>query len=143
MVKDVEPKSEGRTRFVTNHKILIFCLFFLAITGTMYYFIDDRKEVYEAKWLAASTAWYIAISFSIIAVFRKTRIGYLTAGILSWITLTLWMFDNYHVVSGVSFIAAKPNMVMTVRNFIGSAIASLGIISSHNAFHKISRCKIG
>lgn len=143
MVKGVEPKSEGRTRFVTNHKILIFCLFFLAITGTMYYFIDDRKEVYETKWLVASTAWYIAISFSIIEVFRKTRIGYLTAGILSWITLALWMFDNYHVVSGVSFIAAKPNMIMTVRNFIGSAIASLGIISSHNAFHKISRCKTG
>jgi len=140
MVKDAEQKSEGKTRFVTNHRILIFCLFFLAMIGTTYYFIDDRKEVYEAKWLAASIVWYIAISFSIMAIFKKTRIGYLTAGILSWITLALWMLDNYHVVFGASLIAAKPNMTMTVRNFIGSAIASIGITSSHNAFHKI--CKM-
>lgn len=142
MVKGVEPKNEGRTRFATNHKILIFCLFFLAITGTMCYFIDDRKEAYEAKWLIVSTAWYITISFSTIAVFKKARIGYLTAGILSWITLALWMLDNSHVIFGISFFATKPNMVMIVRNFIGSAIAFLGIVSSHNAFHKISRCRM-
>jgi hypothetical protein len=129
--------NEGRTRFITNHRLLIFCLFSLALIGTTYYYLDDRKEIYEVQWLLASIIWYIVIGFSIISVFSKMRLGYLVAGILSWTTFAVWMLDNFYVVFQISVIATKPNLVMTIRNFIGVGIATLSILSSHNAFHKI------
>jgi hypothetical protein len=70
-------------------------------------------------------------------VFRKIKSGYLIAGILSWITITFWVFDNSYIVFQVSLIASEPNLFMTIRNFSGVGIAGLAIFSSHNAFHKI------
>ena len=59
------------------------------------------------------------------------------AGILSWVTLAFWLFDNFHVVFQTSIIAEEPNIMMTVRNFVGIVIVSLVIFASHNVFHKI------
>ncbi|SHO45794.1 NAD-dependent epimerase/dehydratase [Nitrosotalea sinensis] len=132
-----EGGPEGRTRFQTNHKLLIGCLFALAVIGTTYYYLDDRKEVYRWTWLAASTIWYGAIGFAILFVFNKTRLGYLIAGILSWVTLAFWMFDNYYVAFHTAVIATRPDFVMTVRNFVGVGVAALSVASSHNVFHKI------
>jgi uncharacterized protein YbjT (DUF2867 family) len=132
-----EGGPEGRTRFQTNQKLLIGCLFALAVIGTTYYYLDDRKEVYRWTWLAASTIWYGAIGFAILFVFNKTRLGYLIAGILSWVTLAFWMFDNYYVAFHTAVIATRPDFIMTIRNFVGVGVAALSVASSHNVFHKI------
>ncbi|MGI0065803.1 MAG: hypothetical protein ACREA5_03625 [Nitrosotalea sp.] len=130
--------SKGRTSFITNHRLLLFCLLSLAIIGTTYYYLDNRKEVHQTQWLAASIVWYGAIGFSIIKVLSKIRIGYLIAGIVSWMTLVFWMLDNCYLVFQTTVIAIRPDYIMTIRNFIGVAIAAFGILSSHNAFHKIN-----
>ncbi|MDE1812998.1 MAG: epimerase, partial [Thaumarchaeota archaeon] len=124
---------------VVNHRLLLCCLFSLAFIGTTYYYLDDRKQVYEIQWIVMSIAWYSAIGFSIAKVLSKSRIGYLVAGITSWITLAFWLLDNYYIVFHVTIIATRPDNIMVIRNFIGVAVASLGILSSHNAFHK-SKC---
>jgi hypothetical protein len=85
--------------------------------------------------------WYSAIGFSTIKIFHKTRVGYLVAGIISWTTLAFWMLDNYYVVFQTTVIASRPDAIMTIRNFIGVGITSLGILSSHNAFHKVNHVK--
>ncbi len=131
--------NEGRTSLVTNHRLLLCCLFSLAFIGTTYYYLDDRKQVYEIQWIAMSIAWYSAIGFSITKVLSKSRIGYLVAGITSWMTLAFWLLDNYYIVFHATVIATRPDDVMVIRNFIGVAVASFGILSSHNAFHKSKR----
>lgn len=133
--------SKDRTSFSSNHKMVLFCLFSLAFIGSTYYYLDDRSEVRQAQWLAASIAWYSAIGFSTIKIFHKARVGYLVAGIVSWITLAFWMLDNYYIIFQTTVIASRPDYIMTVRNFIGVGITSLGILSSHNAFHKINHVK--
>jgi hypothetical protein len=72
-----------------------------------------------------------------IFVNNKTRLGYLIAGVLSWITLGFWLFDNYYIVFVQSIMAKQPNLYMTIRNFVGVGVAMLAIASSHNVFHKI------
>lgn len=131
--------TEGRTSFVVNHRLLLCCLFSLAFIGTTYYYLDVRKQVYEIQWIVMSIAWYGAIGFSITKVLSKSRIGYLIAGITSWITLAFWLLDNYYIVFHVTIIATRPDNIMVIRNFIGVAVASFGILSSHNAFHKSKR----
>lgn len=128
--------NEGRTSLVVNHRLLLCCLFFLAFIGTTYYYLDDRKQVYEIQWVAMSIAWYSIIGFSITKILCKSRIGYLVAGITSWTTLAFWLLDNYYIVFHDTIIAPRPDDIMVIRNFIGVAVASFGILSSHNAFHK-------
>jgi hypothetical protein len=128
--------KEGKTSLVANHRLLLCCLFSLVFIGTTYYYLDDRIQVYEIQWIATSIAWYITIGFSITKVLSKSRTGYLVAGITSWTTLVFWLLDNYYTVFHVTIIATRPNDIMVIRNFIGVAIASFGILSSHNAFHK-------
>ena len=127
---------KDRTSLVANHRLLLCCLFSLAFIGTTYYYLDDRAQVYEIQWIVTSIAWYIVIGVSIIKVLSKSRIGYLVAGITSWTTLAFWLLDNYYTVFHVTIIATRPDDIMVIRNFIGVAIASFGILSSHNAFHK-------
>lgn len=134
-MKDIN--NEGRTSLAVNRRLLLVCLFLLAIIGTTYYYLDNRSEIHQIWWIAISITWYTAIGFSIIKVFDKKKIGYLVAGIVAWITLAFWMLDNWYVVFHNTIIAAKPDYTMTVRNFIGAGIAALGILSSHNAFNKI------
>ena len=57
--------------------------------------------------------------------------------ILLGVTLPFWLFDNFYVVFDTSVIAATPSDLMTIRNFIGIAVASLTIVASHNLFHKV------
>ncbi len=135
-MKDI---NEGRTSLAGNRKLLLACLFLLAIIGTTYYYLDNRGETHQVLWIAISIAWYTGIGFSIVKVFGKEKIGYLVAGIVSWTTLAFWMFDNWYVVFHYTIIASKPDYTMTVRNFIGVGVAALGILSSHNAFNKIKR----
>ena len=134
-MKDIN--NESRTSLAVNRRLLLVCLFLLAIIGTTYYYLDNRSEIHQIWWIAISITWYTAIGFSIIKVFDKKKIGYLVAGIVAWITLAFWMLDNWYVVFHNTIIAAKPDYTMTVRNFIGAGIAALGILSSHNAFNKI------
>ena len=52
------------------------------------------------------------------------------AGILSWVTLAFWSFDNFYVIFDTSVIAAQPNEWVTIRNFIGMGIAALTVVAS-------------
>ncbi|MCH9658837.1 NAD-dependent epimerase/dehydratase family protein [archaeon] len=131
-----KPKEE-KTGFKINQKLIEISLLVLALIGTSYYWLDDRSDVYEILWLIGSFVWYAAIFVSIVFIRKKTRLGYFIAGILSWITLAVWLFDNYYVIFETSLIADPPNALMTVRNFIGVLFASITVVASHNLFHKV------
>jgi hypothetical protein len=126
-----------KTSYQFNHNLLLVSLIALAVIGSVYYWADERGEFFEPFWIILLSIWYMAIGFSLFLVFRKIKSGYLIAGILSWITITFWVFDNSYIVFQVSLIASEPNLFMTIRNFSGVGIAGLAIFSSHNAFHKI------
>ena len=130
--------NEGRTSFAVNHRLLLCCLCSLAFIGTTYYYIDSRKQAYEIQWIVISIALYSFICFSITKVFYKAKIGYLLAGIASWATLAFLILDNYHIIFQTTMMADKQNDITTIRNLILAGIASLGILSSHNAFHKFN-----
>jgi hypothetical protein len=131
-------KSEGeKTSYKMNQKILLITLCAMAFIGTTYYWLDDRTDVWEIPWLIGSLIWYAAILFAISFVKQKARLGYLIGGILAWVTLAFWLFDNFYVVFELSLVASEPSLETTIRNFIGAAIAGLAIFSSHNVFHKV------
>lgn len=131
------PPKEERSSFKINQKILMISLVALAVCGTTYYWLDDRSDVYELWWITGSILWYFGIIAALIFVYSKTRLGYFIAGILSWITLAIWLFDNFHVVFQMSVIANEPSFAVTIRNFVGIAITAITIVSSHNLFHKV------
>jgi hypothetical protein len=81
--------------------------------------------------------WYLSIAFSLFFTFNGARLGAITAGIIGWITLTFWLIDNIYTVSGRSLIATSPNIIMTLRNFIGACVAASVVAASHNVYHKI------
>ncbi len=130
-------KREEKTGFKINQKILLVSLFAYGICGSTYYWLDNRPEVYEPLWLLASGIWYLTIGFSILFVYNKTRLGYLMAGILTWVTMAFWLFDNFYVAFQMSLIAGDPSTVIIIRNFVGIALTVIGIIASHNLFHKV------
>lgn len=132
----ISPKEE-KTGFKINQKILIISLVAMAICGSTYYWLDDRQEVYEPLWILGSAIWYSMIATAIFFVNNKTRLGYLIAGVLTWVTLVFWLSDNIHVAFQLSLIAQEPNILMTVRNFIGIGLAIVAIVASHNLFHKV------
>ena len=129
--------SEEKTGFKINQKLIQASLVALAIIGSTYYWLDDRPEVFQPLWVLGSFIWYAAIGASIIFIHNKTRLGYLIAGVLSWFTLGFWLFDNFYVVFDTSLIAAQPNDLMTIRNFIGIFVSALTVFASHNLFHKV------
>ena len=131
------PLREERTGFKINQKLLLVSLIAMAIVGTTYYILDDREELFQPVWMLAGVFWYITIIVAIIFVKSKTRLGFLIGGVLSWITLAFWLFDNFYVVFDTSLIIDKPNELITVRNFIWAALSTLAVIASHNTFHKI------
>ena len=97
-------KSEGeKTSYKMNQKILLITLCAMAFIGTTYYWLDDRTDVWEIPWLIGSLIWYAAILFAISFVKQKARLGYLIGGILAWVTLAFWLFDNFYVVFELSF----------------------------------------
>ena len=129
--------KEEKTGFKINQKLIQISLFAMALIGTSYYWLDDRPDVYQMLWLVGSFVWYVAIFSSIVLIRNKTRLGYFVAGILSWITLAVWLVDNSHIVFEISLIAEQPSAMMTVRNFIGIVFASITVVTSHNLFHKV------
>lgn len=133
---EIELKEE-KTGFKINQKLIQISLLILAVIGTSYYWLDNRPEIYQPIWLLGSLIWYTAIILSIVFIRNKTRLGYLIAGILSWITLVFWLLDNYFVVFQTSILASQPNELMTIRNFIGIFTAIITVIASHNLFHKV------
>jgi uncharacterized protein YbjT (DUF2867 family) len=124
----------------TSNKILMISLVLMAIVGSTYYVFDIRPEILNINWLILSVLWYLGIIFSVFFVRNGARLGAMTAGIIGWITLTFWLTDNIYTISGDSVLASSPNMIMTIRNFIGAIVAGLVIASSHNVFHKIRIC---
>ncbi len=131
------PLREERTGFKINQKLLLASLIAMAVVGTTYYWLDDRADLFQPIWLLAGIFWYIAIIAAIVFVRSKTRLGFLIGGVLSWITLAFWLFDNFYVVFDTSLIIDKPNELITIRNFIWAALSTLAVIASHNTFHKI------
>ena len=135
--KPIGKTPEEKTSYKVNQKLLLISLCAMAIIGSTYYWMDDRTDVWEISWLFGSAIWYVAIIFAILFVRQKARLGYLIGGLLSWVTLAFWLFDNFYVVFQMSVIGAEPNIDVTLRNFIGAAFAGLAIFSSHNVFHKV------
>jgi uncharacterized protein YbjT (DUF2867 family) len=138
--QQVKRKTSGRrqrTSHTLNNKLLIVSLFALAAIGSTYYMLDARSEIFHANWLILSALWYLSIAFSLFFTFNGARLGAFTAGVIGWITLIFWLIDNLYTVSGKSLIATSPNLMMTLRNFIGAGIAASVVIASHNVYHKI------
>jgi len=127
----------GRTSRSLNNKFLIIFLFALASVGSTYYMLNSRPEIFQIRWLLLSGLWYIGIMNSLYFVFKGARLGALTAGIIGWVTLAFWLTDIIYTVSGHSLISNSPNLVMTIRNIIGSVIAAVVVATSHNIFHKM------
>jgi len=138
--QQVKRKTSGRrqrTSHTLNNKLLIVSLFAMAAIGSTYYMLDARPEVFHANWLFLSGLWYLSIAFSLFFCFNGARLGAFTAGVIGWITLIFWLIDNIYTVSGSSLIATSPNLMMTLRNFIGAGIAASVVVASHNVYHKI------
>ena len=131
------PLREEHSGFKINQKILLSSLIAMAVVGTTYYWLDDRPQVYESIWILGGIVWYVAIIAAIIFVRHKTRLGFLIAGVLSWITLAFWLFDNFYVIFDTSLIIEQPNELITMRNFVWAALSTLSVITSHNTFHKV------
>ena len=133
---EINPREE-KTGFKINQKLLLGSLIAMAIIGTTYYWLDDRPDVYHFGWIVGGFFWYVGIASAIIFVKSKTRLGFIISGILSWITLAFWSFDNFYVVFDTSILAPHPNDIITLRNFVGMIAAIIAIIASHNTFHKV------
>ena len=118
-----------------NNKLLIVSLFSMAVIGSTYYMLDARAEVFQINWLVLSGLWYLTIGISLFFVFNGASLGAVTSGIVGWTTLTFWLVDNIYTVSGNSLIATSPDLIMTLRNFVGAIIAAIVVAASHNVYH--------
>jgi uncharacterized protein YbjT (DUF2867 family) len=126
-----------RTSHSLNNRILLMSLLAMIAIGSTYYIFDARPEIFQGNWLILSGCWYFGIAFSMYFVSKGARLGAMVAGIIGWVTLAFWLTDNIYTVLGNSIIASSPDMIMTIRNFIGAIIASVVVAASHNVFHKI------
>jgi uncharacterized protein YbjT (DUF2867 family) len=130
--------KKQKTSDSLNKTILIFSLISLAIIGTTYYFLDnDRIDIFSPLWIILAIIWYFGILFAIFFVKNGARLGSMIAGIIGWITFTFWIFNNMYLLSDDMINFSYHNIVITIRNFIGSIVAGLSIAASHNLFHKI------
>ena len=135
--KPITKSSVEKTSYKINQKILLVSLCSMAIIGSTYYWMDDRTDVWEITWLLGSFVWYVSIISAIIFVKQKARLGFLIGGVLAWITIAFWLFDNFYIVFNFSIVASEPSINVTIRNFIGVSIAGLTVFSAHNVFHKV------
>lgn len=135
--KNSVTRREEYVTHTTSNKILIISLVLLALVGSTYYVLDARPEIMNVNWLILSGLWYIGIIFSIFFVRNGARLGAITAGAIGWITLAFWLIDNMYTISGDSLLVSSPDLTMTIRNFVGAAVAGMVVASSHNVFHKI------
>jgi uncharacterized protein YbjT (DUF2867 family) len=139
-MRETPPKmnsKEEKTGFKINQKLLLGSLILMALIGTTYYWLDERPDVYHPLWITGSLIWYVGIIFAIIFVKNKTRLGFIISGILSWLTLFFWSFDNLYIVFDKSIMSSQPSLEVTIRNFIGMIISGIGVVASHNLFHKV------
>lgn len=73
---------------------------------------------------------------SLFFIFSRKKLGYLLGGVLAWATIGFLLLDNFHTVFGISVIASKPSLNITVKNFIEIIVVGLSVFSAHNSFHK-------
>ncbi len=134
-------KSDGeKTDYLTNQRVLMILLPILGLIGTSYYWPYMSPEIHNIILVLASIVWCAGVVFAIRFVHVKTRLGYLLAGILSWMALGFWIFDSAYCILDVSIICKEYISDITViRNIIGIATAIACVAASHNAFHKIRR----
>ena len=131
------PSRRERTGFAANQKILICAMAAYAACGTTYYWLDFRPDVRQWWWLLASALWYMSVGASALFVYNRTRLGYLAAGSLSWVTLSFWSLDSIHLGGAQSVIAKAPDAATSARNVAGIALAAVAAAASHNLFHKV------
>ena len=129
--------KKQKTSDSLNRKILIFSLISLGIIGASYYFLDNKNNLFTPLWIILAIVWYFGILFALFFVKNGARLGSLVAGIIGWITLFFWGFNNIYLTSDNSINLYNPNVLVVMRNFIGTIVAGLVIVASHNLFHKI------
>jgi hypothetical protein len=93
-------------------------------------------EFFELSWILIFSIWYVWLIASLFFIFSRKKLGYLLGGILAWVTIGFLLLDNFHTVFGISVIASKPSLNITVKNFIEIIVACLSVFSAHNSFHK-------
>jgi uncharacterized protein YbjT (DUF2867 family) len=137
-VRRTKAIKKQRTSHSLNRTILFFSLIFLGIIGATYYFLDNRSDIFSPLWIILAVLWYFGILFAIFFVKNGARLGSMIAGIIGWITLVFWLFNNMYLISDNNLSGfSSQNVAITIRNIVGSIIAGLVIASSHNLFHKI------
>ncbi|MDF2737043.1 MAG: 3-beta hydroxysteroid dehydrogenase/isomerase family protein [Nitrososphaeraceae archaeon] len=136
-VRKAKVIKKQKTSDSLNKTILIFSLISLGIIGATYYFLDNRSDIFSPHWLILAILWYFGILFAIYFVKNGARLGSMIAGIIGWITLAFWLFNNIYLTSDNTLNFSSHNTVITIRNFIGAIVAGLSIAASHNLFHKI------
>jgi uncharacterized protein YbjT (DUF2867 family) len=136
-VRKAKVIKKQKTSDSLNKTILIFSLISLGIIGATYYFLDNRSDIFSPHWIILAILWYFGILFAIFFVKNGARLGSMVAGIIGWITLAFWLFNNIYLISDNTINFSSNNTVITIRNFIGAIVAGLSIAASHNLFHKI------
>ena len=129
--------KKQKTSDSLNRKILIFSLISLGIIGATYYFLDNKNYLFTPLWIILAIVWYFGILFALFFVKDGARLGSLVAGIIGWITLIFWGFNNLYLIYDNSINLYYPNVLVAIRNFIGVIVAGLVIAASHNLFHKL------
>lgn len=129
--------KKQKTSDSLNKTILIFSLISLGIIGATYYFLDNRIDIFSPHWIILAILWYCGILFAIFFIKNGARLGSMVAGIIGWITLAFWLFNNIYLISDNTINFSSHNTVITIRNFMGAIVAGLSIAASHNLFHKI------
>jgi uncharacterized protein YbjT (DUF2867 family) len=133
--------KKQKTSEIINRKILIFSLISLGIIGSTYYFLDnDRIDIFSPLLIILAIIWYFGILFAIFFVKNGARLGSMIAGIIGWITLVFYAFNNTYWTFDNTIISA--NILVIIRNIIGVIIAGLVIAASHNVFHKLRQLGI-
>ena len=136
-VRKAKVIKKQKTSDSLNKTILIFSLISLGIIGATYYFLDNRSDIFSPHWIILAILWYFGILFAIFFVKNGARLGSMVAGIIGWITLAFWLFNNIYLISDNTINFSSHNTVITIRNFMGAIVAGLSIAASHNLFHKI------
>src|SRR5919107_528642 len=90
--------KKQKTSDSLNRTILIFSLISLGIIGGTYYFLDNKNDLFTPLWIILAIVWYFGILFALFFVKDGARLGSLVAGIIGWITLIFWGFNNVDLI---------------------------------------------
>src|SRR5919107_628121 len=97
-VRKAKVIKKQKTSDSLNKTILIFSLISLGIIGATYYFLDNRSDIFSPHWIILAILWYFGILFAIFFVKNGARLGSMVAGIIGWITLAFWGFNNVDLI---------------------------------------------